>query len=339
MYKNGIVQTKEAGDMLSGPAYIERGGNLVAYQPFMQEQTHMRCFFLKGDRAKLQELCDQVFNRPSNGTLNFQPLGSTVLLSFAQIESIYSIHEDSPHPGSMSEIDVAFWVPMISQRDDGLHLSWYVAYIFVDNPLAMATGREVYGFPKTIAQFQIPAEIDSGQSYWVETAALKRFQPPERMTTERIFEVVPRQNGKARAFQTLEDMRHFLPMMMGEDKGLKTQMSLGWHHFQNMVSSRKSDVLFLRQLRDIQNPAVAAYQEVLEAPARVTDFHRGGWLPGSYEVNFQSNDTFPVAEELGLEMHGHPVQAAFWAEFDFVMDLGKTLWQTAGGIRDANFQE
>jgi hypothetical protein len=337
MHQNGFVQLHEAQPVSTPTPYIERGGDLVAYQPFMQEQTHMRCFFLKGDRDKLQDLCDRVFNRPSGYALNFQPLGSTVLLSFAQIESIYSVNEDSPHLGSMSEIDVAFWIPMLSQRDSGLHLSWYVAYIFVDNPLAMATGREVYGFPKTIAQFQIPKEMNSPESYWVETAALKKFHSQSRMTNERIFEVVPRLNSqqKGKPFQSLNDLRLLLPMLTGGGKGLQSQITMSWYHFRNIAASRKSDILFLRQLRDIRNPAVAAYQEVIEAPARVTDFHRGGWLPGSFDVHLQSNATFPIAEELGLDMGGHPVQAAFWVEFDFLMDVGQTLWRSGEGIRSS----
>ncbi len=306
------------------PPYVERGGDLVARQPFMHENAHLRCFFLEAAADKLQALCDRVFNVPSGGALEFRPLGNTILLTFAQIGRIYSTDEDQRQLGTMSEIDVAFWLPLLSWRAGKPFLSWYIVYIFVDNPFAMATGREVYGFPKTLAQFQIPQETASRQPYWVETMAMERFHPESRIRSQRIFEVVPGDPGQNGAGpESLAAAGRLWPVLPGQGERLSTRLALGWRQ----LRKRETPILFLRQLRDIEEPTRAAYLEVIEAPARVTRLRRGGSLPGSFEVRFAANATFPIAEELGLRPEGHPVRGALWVEFDFLMDAGKTLWR------------
>ena len=308
--------------------YIERGGDMVAQHPFMLEKAHMRCFFLDADANKLQALCDRLFNEPTNNAFEFRPLSNTVILAFAQIERAYSAYQ--PQLGSMPEIDVAFWLPLLSQRDGKLHLSWYMAYVFVDNPFAMASGREIYGFPKTTAQFQIPDNVDSGQSHWIQTLAMERFGVEERIRPLRLFEVNRQASSaeKQKDIRPREMVRHVFANLMGGQETFSTRLQLGWRYFRNLAEKQHTPMVFLRQLRDIQDPTCAAYQEIIEAPAVVKRYHRGGFLPGSYEVNFMPNASFPIVEELGLCASSNPVRAAFWVEFDFLMDVGRPLWRS-----------
>ena len=44
----------------------------------------------------------------------------------------------------MNEDQVAVWVPVLGP--DGLAM--FVAYIWLDNPMSMTSGREVLGYPK-----------------------------------------------------------------------------------------------------------------------------------------------------------------------------------------------
>jgi len=312
------------------PLFVDRGGELVARPPFLQENTHLRCFFLEAKRGKLQSVCDQVFNQPTRGALNFRPLSNAILLTFAKIDRIYSMYGSDSERGAMPEIDVAFWLPLLSEREGKIHLSWYMPYIFVDNPFAMATGREVYGFSKTIAQFQIPEKFSSTDSYWVETLAMERFQADSRSKPMRVLEVVQTGNGRRRnAAQPLDTVRSLYTMLAGEKENLSTQFTLGWHHFQNIVKTQEVQMVFLRQLRDIRNPAVASYQEIIEAPSRVARVHQGGFLPGSFELRLTTNASFPIAEELGLDPERNPVKGACWMDFDFFLDVGQTLWTPA----------
>ena len=307
------------------PLFIERGGELAARPPFLQENTHLRCFVLEANREKLQVMCDHVFNEPTGGAVTFRPFSNIILLTFAQIDRIYSLYGNDAGRGAMPEIDVAFWIPLLSEREGRLHLSWYNPYIFVDNPFAMATGREVYGFPKTIAQFQIPENHASPDAYWVETQAIDRFQADATSRLMRVLEVVRTGGRKQRLSQPGEAVQSIISLLIGEHETLATRLSLGRQNLQNLIQTQEVKMVFLRQFRDVQNPTVAAYQEVIEASSRVARIQKGGFLPGSYELHLPLNASFPIAETLGLDSERNPVKGAYWMDFDFFLDGGKTI--------------
>jgi hypothetical protein len=309
------------------PPFVERGGELVARPPFLQENTHLRCFFLEANRGKLKSVCDKVFNEPTRGALNFRPYSNVILLTFAKIDRIYSLYGNDAERGAMSEIDVAFWIPLLSEREGMLHLCWYNPYIFVDNPFAMSTGREVYGFPKTIAQFQIPGQMSSVDPYWVKTLAMERFQADSHSRPMRVLEVHRTRHVQhpTRQFATIQSL---ISILTGENENLSTRFSLGWQNLQKMIKTQEIQMVFLRQLRDIHHPTSAAYQEIIEAPFKVAHIHRGGVLSGVFEVRLPINASFPIAEELGLDAERNPVKAAYWMDFDFFLDIGQILWTT-----------
>ena len=77
-----------------------------------------------------------------------------MILSFGTIAGLRSLHPDHAGRGSASEPEAAIWVPTIAQRYDGRryvdeHLAIFMPYLWVDDPIAFASGREVYGFAKT----------------------------------------------------------------------------------------------------------------------------------------------------------------------------------------------
>ena len=67
--------------------------------------------------------------------------------------------------GFAREEQAAIWVPVVVHRGDGLlpcSLGWFVPYMFVDNPLSLAGGREIYGFNKNQGLIELPGEDGAG---------------------------------------------------------------------------------------------------------------------------------------------------------------------------------
>ena len=67
----------------------------------------------------------------------------------------------------MTEIDVAFWVPVAKVDPTGAskrphNLTWFLPYVFVDNPLALATGarstaiRRIWGPSRSPRAWRMP---------------------------------------------------------------------------------------------------------------------------------------------------------------------------------------
>jgi hypothetical protein len=90
-----------------------------------------------------------------------------------------------------------------------------------------------------------------------------------------------------------------------------------------LLTHHEVPFVFLKQFRDVANGRQACYQSVVEAPARLLTLRTTGRLPGSYEAEIRPYDSHPIAQELGLHRTG-PVRAAWYSEFDFVMENGNT---------------
>ena len=81
--------------------------------------------------------------------MRFTPLAPVVVMSFSDFPSATFI--DFPNRGSASEREVSFGVPGVyAVYDQGGALAetafaLFMPFLFLDNPVAMLTGRESYG--------------------------------------------------------------------------------------------------------------------------------------------------------------------------------------------------
>ena len=87
------------------------------------------------------------------------------MLSFGAVEKIKPRLEPWCRMGFAREEQVAIWVPVIAHRGGGIlpSLGWFVPYMWVDNPLSLAGGREIYGFNKNQGLIELPGDGDAGR--------------------------------------------------------------------------------------------------------------------------------------------------------------------------------
>ena len=81
-----------------------------------------------------------------------------MLLAFCNLASLRSITPPYSNFGRFVERETAFWVLTIDKTKKRLY--WFIPYIFVDNTYAMAMGRELYGFPKSVGTMGLPPSPD-----------------------------------------------------------------------------------------------------------------------------------------------------------------------------------
>jgi uncharacterized protein with NAD-binding domain and iron-sulfur cluster len=166
------------------PRYVEYGALATAPGPLMCERTRLYCFFLNADRARVQQLCDRVLKEPTGGALRYRvPRLAPVILSFGTIGGLRSLDPGHSGRGSAFEPEAAIWVPTIAQHlDRGAyvddHLAIFMPYIWVDDPIAFAAGREVYGFAKTQGWMR---ELGDPRNAPGGSAATRLADPPEEM--------------------------------------------------------------------------------------------------------------------------------------------------------------
>ena len=315
------------------PRYIERGGDFVLRGPFSQTGARMYVFLLPADPAKLTELCDRYLNI---GATRYRPLGSFVALGCADIAQIRSLHPEDAKKGFMSERDVAFWVPVVAEDPHPLgvlvppRVAWFLPYIFVDSPPPMATGREIYGFPKLAGRIDFAEPEGMNSVVTVDAFAIDRFSPSSRAREQRIVEVRRKAdddrgalaglwNGLERAMSGLSAGFLDAAQAIALDSG--TDAIAG--ALRGVSPSQVVRMAFLKQFRDAGDPSRACYRSVVEASLRVTAFRSGGPLSGPFEVRLAHLDSHPIARDLGLP--GDRIEPVFsaWFDFDFDVDEGQ----------------
>ena len=141
------------------PKYIQRGGEVVQPFPYTASSTRQFTFALEADRDRLEEIVDAELNRDPDHRTWYVPLGSSVLVTFAQFEDFKC---SGPVGGVMNDHDVAIFIPVL--RVSPLHgppiaVRLYSRHNFVGVSGSQVAGREVFGFNKALStlEFDPPA--------------------------------------------------------------------------------------------------------------------------------------------------------------------------------------
>ncbi|MEZ5931665.1 MAG: hypothetical protein R3F54_06915 [Alphaproteobacteria bacterium] len=133
--------------------------------PFAFKDVTMSVFPLRANLARLESFCDAYLNHAGDA-IKFQPFLPYVYLI---ILDYGRMSVEAANMGWISQHEVAFSVPLrwMQKESEGGILDfrdWAFTspFIFVDNELSMSTGREVYGWPKTLVH------LDPTISEWVQ---------------------------------------------------------------------------------------------------------------------------------------------------------------------------
>jgi hypothetical protein len=159
--------------------------------PFAFKDVTMSVFPLRASLPRLEAFCDAYLNHAGDA-IRFQPFLPYVYLI---ILDYGRMSVEAANMGWIAQHEVAFSVPlrwMQKERSGGIldFRDWAFTspFIFVDNELSMSTGREVYGWPKTLVH------LDPTVSDWAEDPTGRR----------RVFHVSVKAVGRAFAGERFE---------------------------------------------------------------------------------------------------------------------------------------
>ncbi len=310
---------------MSKPLYINRGGELVFAPPFIAKDVHQYSFVIDADITKLQELCDKYLNTPLGGAQRFVPGGGFLLLSCCDLPSLASATPPYSNMGWFAEKEIAFWMLVIDTQEK--RMFWILPYIWVDNPYAMAMGRELYGFPKGIGTVTLPKDTTAPDLFAIDALALKTFGPNEQGEVVRLVEVavipgVKESHGIGGIFSDLASIMKTIAGYLHDGLSLLENLKMLYNSIDDMAHA-DIPMVFLKEIRDVAQPEYAAFQAVVETKAVGTNFHGGQIFSEAYEINIAICDSHPIRSELGLAASG-PIrsQLSFAIHFDFEIGVG-----------------
>ena len=318
---------------MSHPAFIELGAPQTFAAPYEMQQCRCYGFMLKADIDALHRFCDGYLNAiaPPDAGEQYRAAMDRVMFAYSDMGRAVIGGASGYRQFSVPEIDVAFWIPVVAihrnRRSETIsRFLWLMTYVNVDNLWAVASGREIYGFPKGLANVRSVAGPGTLESLTVDTLAVERFGPEAHAGIRRFVEVRKMGAGPgpvSRVWNSAsEALAELFSLVSNARPGSGLAAQLG-----ELVRDRRYPLVFLKQFRDVADPAKACYQGVVEAPVTVGAFRGAGLLAGEYRLEIQKLESHPVVEELGLENHEPRVLAAFHSNFDFQMGCGKVIWQ------------
>ncbi|QCP52776.1 acetoacetate decarboxylase [Trinickia violacea] len=320
--------------MAEYPAYIYTSGSPLQHTPMHLNASDMYGFFIKGDLEKLQETVDATLNRVAANRMTFRALSPYIMLTFTRVEHAQSSFPADYNKGWGKECDIIPWI-LVGQveENDGntkLHRVFlYPSYTWVDVPMAISIGREIFGYPKNICQLSMPEPGDDPLAFKISCEGWEPYSPETQLDVHPLIEIAATDTGK-----THQPVSGFFDVIREGLKILRSEPDLfaldeaGLQDFESLLLRPRIDQLFLKQFPDASG-VKAVYQAVVVAPAVIDKVYEAELLGYTYACTVHKFDTFRLDETLGLELGTQPVLLPFHIKMDFTVTEGEELLEAA----------
>jgi hypothetical protein len=304
------------------PQYVETNGQQSWPPPIVFENVNFHGFVLRGNRKRLKDLIDHQLNQPCGGALRFHVPSAHVLLYFADFPHCY--FEVMQNMGWSSQREAAIWVPLLMDHGVGTipRLCIYSPYVFVDNPVALTAGREVFGFFKEFGSIGLPGDPGNVGAYTLETIGAVCYDSKTKIGPVSLLSLDGHGKSGSRPWESLRDAIE----RVGQVLELSSVIDApgGVQNESDPLLSLTPSMVFLKQFRGIGAGRDACYQAITEVVPKVSAF-RGLELAHPAHFHLETVQSHPLADDLGLA--DQTVRLAFNAQFDMRFPAGQILWK------------
>ncbi len=312
-----------------------RHGEVDFAAPLTATDDLLYAFALPSDRASIQKFVDSTLGTVGKGVVKYRVLGDYVLLLYQ-----HTGHFTSPiNIGWAEDHETAIMVPLIQKLADSplsYKLCLWMPYLVIDVGLGMVTGRDVWGYNKSLGQSLIPEPTDAAV-FNTQTLIFESFDPSTKARVDTLISVTRDGGGTFGPTETSwQDSGSVLraidtalgpwPVKLGRSRDTLA-------NFLQLSIGVDVPVINLKQMRDTEKTQLACYQSLVRAFLKAK-LREGGYLKGKYTVEILQCDSHDLATDFGLQNRGAknggryslPVKFAFWAMMDFDAPAGETVW-------------
>lgn len=324
---------------MSQPEYVQYGPLMVPPAPFRSNNVSLTGFWAHADGDKLDALCDRLFKDVSGGEIVVKAIGDWVMLTWGWIDRVDSMTPPFDTYGGVAEPQVSVWVPVVFCREDddaelvAERFAMFVPYLWLDNAMSLATGRELFGYPKAWGWLDFPGEgTAEPRRFGLDVFGLN-YAPQSVADRHFLMEIVEGDQipgGPESEIGGLFDIAKRLAGQLFEDE--KREDDLGHHVAYGLRFAKDiwSDVrghefphVFLKQFRAIEDGTKACFQQIAECRYEVRRA-KAKPLLREHTLRVAQLDSHPVIAELGLT--DQTIHIAYEVEMDFDVGRGRVLW-------------
>ncbi len=307
--------------------YQVYGGNFMLPHPYKITDVKGYGVALDGDIGKLNRLVHRLLNR-ENDSRNYYVVSPTVLFTFMRMGCMQCAA--MPERGFFveRELNVTLLLAAVDVKAMTVQLAWYMPYLWLDSGPALTAGRDIYGFPKMIADVALPG-LGEAADFSAHAEVFHAPLPSVAIKRE-IFRACRSAGGlveqQSNATNAGEALGILLKQVLEIDPILVQMLGFALP----TIELNKLRMAFMRQLPSISNFEETSFRSTAEAPFSVT-LRSAGLLKGPYAVFIPKHESVKLAEELGIpsDPQGNVVaeaKAAYHMDFDFVLGRGRDVW-------------
>jgi hypothetical protein len=313
-----------------GPKYVDYGSLMTPPAPFHSYDTTLWGFWAEGDEGRIKQLCDKVFTAPTAGAVRARPLSRYVMITWGNIARVVPATPPYDKRGGVHEPQVAIWIPVALRDPSSSHdrFAMCIPFIWLDNPMSLADGRELFGYPKSWGWPKFPADGDTPQRWKLDAFGLN-YAPDALAGRHHLLEVVQDGSPVEGAEDELKSLAavaaHAAGQLFEETDNLLADLGLAESIVSDLIDNRLPNV-FLKQFRSVEDGLSASLQQVVEADYKITRLSARPVLH-EHELTVHQLDSHPVIEELGIE--SQTLSVAYYVEMDFDVGGGRVLWDSA----------
>jgi hypothetical protein len=295
--------------------YIERDGDPTAPPGYSFPGVMVRSFLLPADMTALSTLCGKLLNIAPLAECGFEfvPLLPFVFVGVLTYPKMLDLVPRFAQRGftSQHELFSAFLVARLDSMFPGDPLLGQIctfggcyiffAYLFVDNPWSMITGREVIGFPKLRAIFDPIPSATSSPDFTV-TASTDILNPFNAVTSLKPLEFLKIASPATTSVSSFNigavpnvvwPWSHFGP---GAEAFVYPGLGAV---FSDLLSALPMSTVQLKQFRDISGDSSACYQAIQTADFTVSNLQAGATLP-QMDITIPAYASLKIASTLGI---------------------------------------
>lgn len=322
------------------PAYVEYGGLTSAPGPLACDGTTLYGFWARCDRGRLARLCERVFDEPTQGAVSVEPLFDQAIVTFGLIERIRPQTPPFDAMGVVAERHAAIWIPVRCSGPPGTPaVGVFLPYLWLDDPISIASGREVYGYAKNYGWPRFAGDgttrskaKDDPDHFKLDAYAIRRYGHDERPARRKLLEI--EHAGLIESlvgWATPDDLGDVLDVArsaLGALDLAADELTDLADHAGALRTMLRTEVpqIFLRQFRSPDTDGAASQQQIVTAPARIVPGSFSAKPLGPYRLTVSDLASHPLQEQLGLQSGA--LGPAFRVRMDFTVDRGTVLWES-----------
>ncbi len=318
------------------PPYVEHRFDPVYRPPFHAGESKLLMALVEADSRVTSALVDEAITKPSGGQFRYRAMANWVLLMFADLKEMGSVHEVDAFRGQVTEHELSLWIPLL---DAANRPAWYMPYVFNSEVSAVITGREVYGYPKIHTPIEVDWLGDRPRSVSIDFPVLvgqqwrtrrlkvlaeaQEVKPLAPRSAVRSVEIATEQSGPtSSARPEPPDTKLRLRLRPAPASGIPGRQprppappglhdNWMWDGTKLSASGREvarqllanAPLVFLKQFRDAGMADRACYQAIIHAKLVMTGRALRSVVPlppESYSIQLPNSADFPLVQEVGL---------------------------------------